>query len=340
MARNVRKSKGLLNPLFVGPPGVAKSSVIQQWCAENNMPFIDLRAAYLEAPDIIGFPSITLVGDRQVTVHNPPSWLPTTGEGVLLLEEPNRGTTSVMNTFMQLLTDRKIHEYHLPEGWLIVGAINPETESYDVNVMDSALKNRFVMFEVEYDQKTFVDYMEVNKWDERLVMFVQSGIWKYVNPEKVAENTGNKYVSPRSFAQVNSVLAAGIPREMELEVFQSILGDNYGNAFYSFLYNEVPVLYENLANAKTKKKALGRLETYSNPKSYNNAQISITIKDIIKTNEISDDLLREVLLTIPADQAIVLIKELSFVRNEEKLAERIIGSSKELTEHLKSRLKD
>ena len=125
VAMQIRKNGDVFNPLFVGPPGVGKSQIVQQWAKKNNLPFIDLRAAYLEAPDLIGFPSIeTKSNNKKVTVHNIPEFWPEEGTtGVMLLEEPNRGTTSVLNTFMQLLTDRKVHKYTLPEGWIIVGCI-------------------------------------------------------------------------------------------------------------------------------------------------------------------------------------------------------------------------
>lgn len=334
LALTIREEGGTFNPLFVGPPGVGKSSVVQQWCKRNNMPFIDLRAAYLESPDLIGYPSITTKEGRQITTHNTPEFWPTAGKGVVLLEEPNRGTTAVLNTFMQILTDRAIHTYKLPDGWIIVGCINPETESYDVNVMDAALKNRFEIFEVDFELNTFVQYMKDQDYHPSIMMFVES-VWKFVPPEKIVE--GGKYVSPRSFSKLQAVLQAGLNKELELTVFQSILGDNYGRAFYSFMHDEIPVLYKDLLD--NPKKSLSRLKTYSDPQNYNNAQISITIKDIVKINEIADDLLHDVLLSIPPDQAISLIKELSFARSEEKLVEHLFKKYKDVHAHLRTSLK-
>jgi MoxR-like ATPase len=336
LARNARKIDEIFNPLFVGAPGVGKSSVVQAWCKENNLPFIDLRAAYLEAPDIIGFPSITVKEGRQITTHNLPDFWPTKGEGVLLLEEPNRGTTSVMNTFMQLLTDRKIHQYNLPPGWIIVAAINPENEHYDVNTMDAALKNRFEIYDVEYDQKSFVEYMKQNNWDKTLILWVENRVFQYTSPEKLAATPGNKYVSPRTLQRLNTILKTGYEKEDEFLHFETILGANQGKSFYAFKNNERPVLYKDLVDHK--KESLKRLALYSDPNNYKNAQISITIKDILENPTIEEKLLVDVLLAIPADQGPFLLRELEFVRKEPKLTDQLLAKHPELKKYLKDTL--
>lgn len=318
LAKKVRKQGKIFNPLFTGPAGVGKSSVVQQWCKVNKLPFIDLRAAYLENCDIIGFPSIQVVDGRQITVHNLPEFWPNEGEGVLLLEEPNRGTTAVMNTFMQLLTDRRIHKYSLPEGWIIVGCINPENEHYDVNTMDTALKNRFQIFEVDYDKKTFIDYMKTQTWDKSVQLFVESNTWSFIRPEELTSTPGNKYISPRTLEQLNNAINAGIKEEDELDIFESVLGKSYGKTFYAFKHNERPVLMTDLLNDT--KEALQRLTKFSDFNNYKNSLITITISDIVEDQSISDDLLSEVILTLPADQGPVLCRELEYARKEPPLS--------------------
>jgi len=299
----------------------------------------------MEAPDVIGFPSVELVKGRQVTVHHTPDFWPSEGEGVLMLEEPNRGTTSVMNTFMQLLTDRQIHKYEFPKGWMIVGCINPENETNDVNTMDSALRNRFVTFKVNYDKRTFLDYMKAKDWDETLQAFVETGTWNYVAPEDLDKSqAGNKYISPRTFEQLNAALQSGLSPAIELEVFSSILGTNVGRAFAQFKNNDAPITYEDIANEKSRKKAFKKLKEFSDPKNYRNSYIAFTVKSIVEAEDvkkgvaISDDLLSEVLLTIPADQAYALLMELQFKRNDQGMLTRIWNNYPELAKQLKNTL--
>ncbi len=187
MAFAARKIGKTLNPLFAGAAGIGKSEICQQWVKEQqkrnkDFKFIDLRIAYMEAPDLIGFPEKEIDSNGTPrTAHLLPDFWPTdpNSEGLILLEEPNRGTTAVMNCLMQILTDRKVHKYELPKGWIIAAAINPDSAEYDVNTMDTALRNRFAEFEVEYDHPTFCAYMESSKWHDTIQNFVKSGTWVY-----------------------------------------------------------------------------------------------------------------------------------------------------------------
>lgn len=339
LAKKVRTQGKVFNPLFVGPPGIGKSEIVQQWCHQNELPFIDLRVAYLEAPDLIGFPTVTYDKGRQVTTHNIPDFWPHEGEGVILLDEVNRGTTAVTNTLMQLLTDRRVHKYTLPEGWFVVSCINPENEHHDVNTMDAALKNRFEIFEVNYDKDTFIHYMNKTEYDEQVQLFIESNAWKYAAPEKVGENAGAKYISPRTFSKLSNARKAGIDPEIEATVYESVLGKNYGIGFYAFVHNERPVRYKDLLD--TEKEALKRLKQYSDPKNYKNSHISITIRDIVEDKMVVNELLSKVLLVLPADRSIQLINELEFARDLEsgKLLSQLFNEFPKVKEHIKTTIK-
>jgi hypothetical protein len=337
LAFQIRKNGEIFNPLFVGPPGVGKSQIVQAYANKKGKPFIDLRAAYLEAPDVIGFPSIEVQKSRSVTVHNIPEFWPTDGEGILLLEEPNRGTTSIMNCFMQLLTDRKVHKYNLPEGWIIVGCINPETEEYDVNTMDAALKNRFEIFNVDYDKKSFVEYMKANEWAKEVIHFVEGGQWTYKKPEEIGNMPGAKYVSPRTLSKLNSVLKCDFHRDNELMFYQTVLGSNIGKDFFNFKHNESPVLMSDIRNNTAQ--ALTRLKHFSDPSNFKNGMISITIQDIIEDNTIENDLLAAVLRVLPVDQGVSLVRDLEYKRKDSTLLNKIVKDFPDIKTLFKETLK-
>lgn len=339
LARRCRKLNRTFNPLFVGPPGVGKSEIVQQWCNKNGLPFVDVRIAYKEAPDMVGFPIVTVVDGRQTTVFATPEQWPQdpNWEGVILFEEPNRGTTSVMNTMMQVLTDRCIDKYKLPKGAIIASCINPDSTDYDVNAMDPALRNRFEIFEVEYDKKTHVSYMKKTDYVPEVVSFIESGAWSFVTPEKVGNAVGSKYISPRTFSKLDNAIHAFVEEEDEMFVFEAILGKNVGKAFYAWKNNEQPVMYSDLmANPAA---ALGKLRSFSDPKNYKNAQISITLKDILEDGSIADDLLAKVAMALPADQGPALIKNLEFKRNDLTLLSRLYDAHPELHKYFKEVLK-
>ncbi len=325
LALAARLKGKVFNPCFEGEAGLGKSDIVKQWVKKQqqrnpNFGFIDLRIAYMEAPDLIGFPETVEIGGRKRTMHCLPDFWPTEGEGLLLLEEPNRGTTGVMNCLMQLLTDRKVHNYELPEGWIVAAAINPDQAEYDVNAMDVALKDRFEMFRIEYDHNSFVDFMEHAGWDQNIQLFIKSGAWTYRESGAIGDK--GKYISPRTWSKLEAAEKAGARQDRQLhnQVTCSVLGKDIGNEYWKFCHDQAPVLAGDLLKDKTA--ALKRLGQQSSKDSYEGDKIAVTVESIIKNyggfkkdckaDQIDEDLMCEVARVIPSDQAINLVKECGF----------------------------
>src|ERR1700676_3647503 len=102
LAKEARKQNLVFNPMFVGEAGLGKSQIIQSWVkkqqkADPNFGFIDCRIAYYEGPDFVGYPTSVEQDGILRMIHALPQMWPTSGSGLLLFEEPNRGNTMVMN---------------------------------------------------------------------------------------------------------------------------------------------------------------------------------------------------------------------------------------------------
>lgn len=340
MAYVARASDEVLNPLFTGEAGLGKSQICQQWVKrmrEKNpkFGFLDLRIAYMEAPDLIGLPENEVVkdgnGEAKITSHFLPDFWPRdmASEGLLLLEEPNRGTTGVMNCLMQLLTDRKVHKYTLPKGWVIAGCINPDSSEYDVNTMDAALKDRFEEYEIEYDPLAFMDYMNNSNWNESVQRHVGDGLWIYKTTKELGQN--GKYISPRTWSKVNAAEKAGIRKNRNLHriVVQSILGKDIGNEYHKNCYDQAPVTASDLV--KDRNAALSKLREQSDPNNYKGDMIAATVESIskayggakkdCKADQIDEDLMAEVAKILPSDQAVNLIKQCGFKQTKGRMSD-------------------
>lgn len=330
LAYSARLQGRSLNPMFTGEAGLGKSEITQLWVKKQQernprFGFLDLRIAYMEAPDLIGFPSEGK-DERGVdrTKHLLPEFWPTEGEGLILLEEPNRGTTGVMNCLMQLLTDFKVHNYTLPPGWMIAACINPDSSEYDVNTMDAALKDRFVEFEVEYEHMTFVDYMDAANYHESVQMFVGSGIWTYKSTKEIGKD--GKYISPRTWSKVNAAELAGVNKNRVLHrlTVQSILGKDIGNEYHKFCYDSAPVTAADII--KDRPAAFKRLVAQSDTQTYQGDMIAATVESIEKhygglkkdctKDQIDEDTMAEVAKIIPADHAVNLIKTCGYKQSK------------------------
>lgn len=345
-----------INPIFTGEAGLGKSEITQAWVKKEqkrnpNFGFIDLRIAYMEAPDLIGFPSEGVdVNGLARTKHLLPEFWPTEGEGLILLEEPNRGTTGVMNCLMQLLTDFKVHNYTVPAGWMIASCINPDSSEYDVNTMDAALKDRFVEFEVEFDHVAFIDFMDAANWHDSVQMFVSSGIWTYKSTKEIGKD--GKYISPRTWSKVNAAELAGVNQTRALHRLTvcSILGKDIGNEYHKFCYDSAPVTAQDILKDRTA--ALKRLTTMSDPSTYQGDMIAATVESIekyygglkkdCKSDQIDEDIMAEVAKIIPADHAVNLIKNCGYKQSKGQITnffKEFTGRHPELVKVLKDNIK-
>lgn len=329
LALDARKKGEVFNPMFTGEAGLGKSQVCQSWVKDqrtldSKFGFLDLRIAYMESPDLIGFPKELEKNGTWRTIHCLPGFWPTEGRGLLLLEEPNRGTTGVMNCLMQLLTDRKVHEYVLPEGWVIAACINPDSAEYDVNAMDTALRDRFEEFEVEFDHVSFLEFIEAQNWDSNLQMYLGSGMWTYKTAREIAK--GAKYISPRTWSKMNAAEIAGVRsnRVRHRLVSQAILGKDVGNEYHKFCYDQAPVTAQDIL--KDKKAAIKRLTQQCDKNSYAGDMVAQTVESIVKNyggakadckaDQIDENTMAEIASILPADHAVNMVKECGFKQSK------------------------
>jgi MoxR-like ATPase len=107
-----------------GPPGVGKSQIIAQVAARHGVPMIDIRLSQMEPSDLRGIPF--RIEDRVEWAI--PSMLPDAKrhgpQGILFLDEITSAPPSVSAAAYQLILDRRLGAYQIPEGWAIFAAGN------------------------------------------------------------------------------------------------------------------------------------------------------------------------------------------------------------------------
>lgn len=338
-ALKIRAINGNYVPCFSGDSGIGKSKVVQAWAKAQgpDFGFIDIRLAYMEGPDMVGMPAQVQINGKYTTIHALPDFLPKEGSGILFFEEPNRAHESVMNTMMQILTDRSIHKYDLPAGWIMAAAINPEGR-YNVNTMDGAMKNRFAMFEVKYDHNSFVTYMKSAGFDSKLVAFADSGLWVYKAIEEVGDQ--GHYISPRSFELANSLLKVETSPEINFELMASVFGKATTSDFFKFVNEIRPILIEDFL--KDEEEALERLKKTGKGE-YAGDLLSATVNSLIDafTAEKCDErLIFKVVNIIDKDHATNLLMNTFSKFDDEKLKALLSKSNKDpLVVSVRKRLK-
>lgn len=156
-----------------GAPGVGKSQMVAQIAENHNVPLIDIRLSQMEPSDLRGIPF--RVGD--LVEWAVPAMLPNAqrhGErGILFLDEITSAPPSVSAAAYQLILDRKLGEYEVPEGWAIIAAGNRQGDRGVTYSMPAPLANRFSHYEVEVNLDDWVAWAYLNGIDERVIAFLR-----------------------------------------------------------------------------------------------------------------------------------------------------------------------
>jgi MoxR-like ATPase len=119
MMKSLSTLISIQQPSFVwGGVGIGKSEMIHSVGESLGYQMRDVRVALLDPVDLRGVPSV----EDGVTKWNPPIFLPTEDEPktLLFLDELPHGSPSVQNALFQLVKDRKLGEYRLPDSTVIV----------------------------------------------------------------------------------------------------------------------------------------------------------------------------------------------------------------------------
>ena len=98
-----------------GPPGIGKSSIVAQTAAAHRLRFSDVRLSQLAPTDLRGLP----VAVKGISRWYPPEFFPRQGRGVLFLDEINLAPPTMQGMAQQLILDRRVGSYMVPDGWFI-----------------------------------------------------------------------------------------------------------------------------------------------------------------------------------------------------------------------------
>ena len=221
-------------PVFVwGSPGIGKSSIIRQVAQEQGVECIDLRLSLLDPTDLKGIPFFDK--DSHEAVWASPNFLPKDPDsrGILFLDEINTAPPSVQASAYQLVLDRKVGDYTLPEGWSIVAAGNHESDRGVVYRMPPALANRFVHLQMEVGFEAWQQWAYAAGIDSSVIAFLHYDQERLFAFDPAA---GEKsFPTPRSWEYVSGILKAKLPKAQQMEVIGGAVGAESATAFMAFL---------------------------------------------------------------------------------------------------------
>jgi len=179
-------------PLFIsGPPGIGKSDVVAEVARMQNRPLIDIRLPLLEATDIRGLPHLAEVTIRdaegnlvmnesnvplteKVFKWSTPSDLPTdpNSRALVFFDEMSSAPPSVQAATYQIILNRKIGTYELPDDVVIVAAGNRVKDKGVAYNMPTPLANRFIHTTLHVDFDDWQEWAILNRIHQDVVGYL------------------------------------------------------------------------------------------------------------------------------------------------------------------------
>jgi len=127
---------------------------VEAFAASVGLHCVSMLGSQLAPEDIIGVPRI----EDGVSYFCPPAQIARKEPFCLFLDELNACSQEVQKAFYSLINDRRIGEYHLPEGTVVIGAGNRAQDAAIVKPISSALINRMVHVELRANASDWLSW--------------------------------------------------------------------------------------------------------------------------------------------------------------------------------------
>ena len=220
-------------PIFLwGPPGIGKSELVQgigdsKVLGETFV--IDLRLALFEPTDLRGYPAPDMKSKEMIWL--PPADLPSAEFAskydtvIMFLDELNSAAPSVQAAAYQLILNRRIGQYVLPDNVVIIAAGNRETDKGVTYRMPKPLENRFVHFELRVDFEDWFNWAVEHNINPDVVGYLSFAKNDLYNFDPKSSSRG--FATPRSWTFVSELLddADDLTESLQTDMVAGCVGE-------------------------------------------------------------------------------------------------------------------
>ena len=243
---------------------------------------------------------------------------------LLFIDEINRCEHTVQQELMNLILNREINGYQLPDGVKILAAMNPSDKygsgfDYQVVDMDAAQENRFVWLYMEPDYVQWLSWAMEADIDQKVIDFIVT-FPEYLHKK----NEDNISATPRSYERISKAYKIykeqkdSIPRLVFLNVLKGNVGKMIAEEFIGFVESDYSPLLsyediyvgEELSQLITEKvKTESHTRLYLSAKNILKALEANIKKDAFDTSEKINRLI-EFLNLYPVDLMVGIMKDI------------------------------
>ena len=221
-------------PVFIwGPPGIGKSDIVHQIGESIEAHVIDVRLSLWEPTDIKGIPYYS--ANDNTMQWAPPVELPNEKMAkkhkaiILFLDEMNSAAPAVQAAAYQLILNRRVGTYILPDNVYIVAAGNREADKGVVYRMPAPLANRFVHLELSVNFPDWFSWAVDNKIHKDVVGYLQFSKKDLYDFDP--KSPSRSFATPRSWSFVSELLEDELDEETTTDLVSGSVGEGLALKF-------------------------------------------------------------------------------------------------------------
>lgn len=227
-------------PIFLwGPPGIGKSDIVHQIGRDMNAEVIDVRLSLWEPTDIKGIPYFD--SNSSTMVWAPPSELPSEEFAqkheaiILFLDEMNSAAPAVQAAAYQLILNRKVGTYRLPDNVMIIAAGNREADKGVTYRMPAPLANRFIHLEMTVNFNDWFSWAASNKIHKDVLGFItfsKKDLYDF-DPKSPSRS----FATPRTWSFVSELLEDDLDEGTTTDLVSGAIGEGLAVKFMAHRKN-------------------------------------------------------------------------------------------------------
>lgn len=232
--RSITHALNKKRPIFLwGPPGIGKSDIVHQIASDIDAHVIDIRLSLWEPTDIKGIPFFNSTENKMQWA--PPSELPDEEMAsqhktiILFMDEMNSAAPSVQAAAYQLVLNRRVGTYHLPDNVVMVAAGNRETDKGVTYRMPAPLANRFLHLEMKVDFEDWFSWATENRVHKDVVGFISFSKKDLYDFEP--KSSSRSFATPRSWMFVSELLDDDLDQNTLTDLVSGAVGEGLAVKF-------------------------------------------------------------------------------------------------------------
>ncbi len=250
-----------------GMPGIGKTDIVRQVAEELGIGFVSYSITHHTRNSLLGLPVISDLECGKYTEYTmseiiaEPMAMVQKGqkEGILLLDEFNCASETIMPAMLAFLQTRNIGKYRLPDGWCIVLCGNPPAYNKSARKLDAVILDRVRKMSIEYSVDDFLKYAKERGLHPRITAYLE--LYKENIYRNLTYGTQTQIVTCRGWENLSHALQAYemLGQEVTAElIYQYIKSEEIAYSFYDYymvMYQglNIKIVYDILLGKNTEK---------------------------------------------------------------------------------------